>query len=169
MIVVFTFHARRRSEVLADGVPLRAQGQPGLAVAGVLGVGQPGRQLVGSDVAGNGSRDFLSGRPVGGELLFEFHHAGLRCAVLVRVPGAHAVLAHWAKTLSPTARIAVAAIVENAGFGAAHAAPIVRRVFDYWLLDQYPNEEDIAATQKGLTSRPLGTPRHKNDVSLSRP
>ena len=63
-------------------------------------------------------------------------------------------------------RIAVAAIVENAGFGAAHAAPIVRRVFDYWLLDQYPSEEDIQATQKGLTSRPIGTPRPKGDVPL---
>ena len=79
----------------------------------------------------------------------------------------HALYMAFAPAEAP--RIAVAAIVENAGFGAAHAAPIVRRVFDYWLLDQYPNEEDIAATQKGLTSRPLGTPRHKNDVSLSRP
>ncbi|HEY5366738.1 MAG TPA: penicillin-binding protein 2 [Casimicrobiaceae bacterium] len=30
-------------------------------------------------------------------------------------------------------RIAVAALVENGGFGASAAAPIVRRVFDYWL------------------------------------
>ena len=77
----------------------------------------------------------------------------------------HALYMAFAPAEAP--RIAVAAIVENAGFGAAHAAPIVRRVFDYWLLDQYPNEEDIAATQKGLTSRPLGTPRHKNDVPLN--
>ena len=76
----------------------------------------------------------------------------------------HALYMAFAPAEAP--RIAVAAIVENAGFGAAHAAPIVRRVFDYWLLDQYPNEEDIAATQKGLTSRPIGTPRHKNDVPL---
>ena len=79
----------------------------------------------------------------------------------------HALYMAFAPAEAP--RIAVAAIVENAGFGAAHAAPIVRRVFDYWLLDQYPNEEDIAATQKGLTSRPLGTPRHKNDVPLGKP
>jgi penicillin-binding protein 2 len=65
-----------------------------------------------------------------------------------------------------TPRIALAVIVENAGFGAAHAAPIARRVFDYWLQDQYPSEEDIAATQKGQTSRPIGTPRHKNDIAL---
>ena len=34
-------------------------------------------------------------------------------------------------------KIALAVIVENAGFGAAHAAPIARRVFDYWLMSQY--------------------------------
>ena len=77
----------------------------------------------------------------------------------------HALYMAFAPADAP--RIAVAAIVENAGFGAAHAAPIVRRIFDYWLLDQYPSEEDIAATQKGLTSRPIGTPRHKSDVPLS--
>ena len=46
-------------------------------------------------------------------------------------------------------RIAVALIAENAGFGAASAAPITRRVFDYWLLGLYPSEEDMAATAKG--------------------
>jgi penicillin-binding protein 2 len=77
----------------------------------------------------------------------------------------HALYMAFAPADAP--RIAVAAIVENAGFGAAHAAPIVRRVFDYWLLDQYPSEEDIAATQKGLTSRPIGAARHKSDVPLN--
>jgi len=33
-------------------------------------------------------------------------------------------------------KIALALVVENAGFGAAQAAPIARRVFDYWLLGQ---------------------------------
>ncbi len=78
----------------------------------------------------------------------------------------HALYMAFAPAESP--RIAVAAIVENAGFGAAHAAPIVRRVFDYWLLDQYPSPEDIAATQQGQSSRPIGTPRHKNDIVLGR-
>ena len=76
----------------------------------------------------------------------------------------HALYMAFAPADAP--RIAVAVIVENAGFGAAHAAPIARRVFDYWLLDQYPSEEDIAATQKGLTSRPIGTPRNKAEVPL---
>lgn len=56
-------------------------------------------------------------------------------------------------------KIALAAVVENAGFGAAHAAPIARRVFDYWLLDQYPSEEDLVAVRKGLAANPIGKPR----------
>ena len=63
-------------------------------------------------------------------------------------------------------KIALAVVVENAGFGAAAAAPIARRVFDYWLLGQYPSEEDIAATQKGQSGRPIGKPRPKADVVL---
>ncbi len=55
--------------------------------------------------------------------------------------------------------IAVAVIVENAGFGAAAAAPIARRVLDYWLLGQYPSPEDIAATQQGRSSAPIGQRR----------
>jgi penicillin-binding protein 2 len=56
-------------------------------------------------------------------------------------------------------RVALAVVVENAGFGAAHAAPIARRVFDYLLLGQYPSQEDLAAVQKGLAASPIGKPR----------
>jgi penicillin-binding protein 2 len=56
-------------------------------------------------------------------------------------------------------QVALAVVVENAGFGAAHAAPIARRVFDYLLMGQYPSEEDMAAVQKGLAASPLGKPR----------
>ncbi|MFN3375205.1 MAG: penicillin-binding protein 2 [Burkholderiaceae bacterium] len=66
-------------------------------------------------------------------------------------------------------KIAVAVIVENAGFGAAHAAPIARRVFDYWLLGEYPSEEDMAAVRKGLAAAPLGKPRLAADVPLMEP
>ena len=62
--------------------------------------------------------------------------------------------------------VALAVIVENAGFGAAAAAPIARRVFDYLLLGQYPSVEDIAATQKGQSAAPIGTPRRAADVPL---
>ena len=61
-------------------------------------------------------------------------------------------------------RVALAVIVENAGFGAAAAAPIARRVFDYLLLGQYPSEQDIAALQAGGGGPPIGTPRRVSDV-----
>ena len=77
----------------------------------------------------------------------------------------HALYIAFAPAEEP--RIAIAAIVENAGFGAAHAAPIVRRVFDYWLLGEYPSEEDIAAVRKGQATAPIGKPRPVDEVPLS--
>ena len=74
----------------------------------------------------------------------------------------HSLYMAFAPIESP--RIAVAVIVENAGFGSVHAAPIVRRVFDYWLLGLYPSEEDILATQQGLSAAPMGTPRPASEV-----
>jgi penicillin-binding protein 2 len=56
-------------------------------------------------------------------------------------------------------KIALAAIVENAGFGSASAAPIARRAFDYWLLGQVPTEEDMSAVSKGQATAPIGKPR----------
>ena len=66
-------------------------------------------------------------------------------------------------------RIAVAAIVENAGFGAAHAAPLVRRVMDYWLAGIYPSEADLRAVQQGQAGAPIGTPRRAADMALGTP
>lgn len=61
-------------------------------------------------------------------------------------------------------QVAIAIVVENAGFGAAHAAPIARRVFDYVLLDQYPNEEDLLSVQKGIAAAPVGIPLKASEV-----
>jgi penicillin-binding protein 2 len=61
-------------------------------------------------------------------------------------------------------RVALAVVVENAGFGAAHAAPIARRVFDFLLMDQYPNPDDLAAVQKGLATSPIGTPLKASEM-----
>ena len=58
----------------------------------------------------------------------------------------------------------LAVIVENVGFGAEHAAPIARRVFDYMLLGQYPSEEDLAAVKKGQAAAPIGKPRKVEDM-----
>ncbi len=69
----------------------------------------------------------------------------------------HALYVAFAPADNP--KIAIAVVVENAGFGAAHAAPIARRVFDYWLLNQYPNDDDMAAVRKGQAAAPIGKPR----------
>ncbi|WP_338415161.1 penicillin-binding protein 2 [uncultured Sphaerotilus sp.] len=52
-------------------------------------------------------------------------------------------------------RIALAIIVENAGFGAEAAAPISRRVLDYVISGVYPTPSDIALVQKGQASAPI--------------
>ena len=79
----------------------------------------------------------------------------------------HSLFAAFAPAEDP--KIAVALIVENAGFGAAAAAPIARRVFDYWLLGQYPSEEDIQAARKGQAAAPMGTPRKVEDIPVGLP
>ena len=76
----------------------------------------------------------------------------------------HALYMAFAPAEDPT--IAVAAIVENAGFGAAHAAPIVRRVFDYWIAGQYPNDADMAAVQVGKAGAPIGKPLVASEVPV---
>ena len=40
-------------------------------------------------------------------------------------------------------KIAIAVIVENAGWGAASAAPIARKVFDYYLLNKKPETNTV--------------------------
>jgi penicillin-binding protein 2 len=76
----------------------------------------------------------------------------------------HALYAAFAPLEEP--RIALAMVVENAGFGAGAAAPIARRVFDYVLNGQYPSEADIAATQLGQSTVPIGEPRTIDAVPL---
>jgi penicillin-binding protein 2 len=76
----------------------------------------------------------------------------------------HSLYVAFAPATEPT--IALAVIVENAGFGAAAAAPIARRVFDYWLDGRWPSEDDIAATQRGEAGAPIGAPRRALDVAL---
>ena len=62
-------------------------------------------------------------------------------------------------------KIAIAVIVENAGWGAAAAAPLARRAFDYVLMGQYPSDEDMAAVKLGQAGAPIGKPRRAVDVS----
>jgi penicillin-binding protein 2 len=74
----------------------------------------------------------------------------------------HALFMAFAPAEDP--KIALALIVENAGFGAQNSAPIARRVFDFWLLNQYPSVEDIAAVQKAQAPSPIGKPRMVADL-----
>jgi penicillin-binding protein 2 len=76
----------------------------------------------------------------------------------------HALYMAYAPADKP--EIALAVIVENAGFGAEHAAPIARRVFDYVLLGQYPSEKDLEAVKLGQAAAPLGTPRKAAEIPL---
>jgi penicillin-binding protein 2 len=69
----------------------------------------------------------------------------------------HALFIAYAPADDP--QIALAMVVENAGFGAQAAAPIARRVFDYWLTQRYPTDEDIAAVQQGQAPTPLKPPK----------
>jgi penicillin-binding protein 2 len=62
----------------------------------------------------------------------------------------HALFVAFAPADNP--KVALAMVVENAGFGAQNAAPIARRVFDFVLMGQYPSQEDIEAVQKGQAS-----------------
>jgi len=75
----------------------------------------------------------------------------------------HSLYVAFAPVEEPT--VALAVIVENAGFGSAHAAPIARRVFDYLLMDQYPNAQDMAAVQKGQAGAPIGTPLKASEMA----
>ncbi len=78
----------------------------------------------------------------------------------------HALYMAYAPLDKP--RVAIALVVENAGFGAQNAAPIARRVFDYLLEGKYPSEQDVAATRLGQSVAPVGTPRAIADVPLRR-
>jgi penicillin-binding protein 2 len=75
----------------------------------------------------------------------------------------HALFMAYAPAEDP--KIAIAMVVENAGFGAQNAAPIARRAFDYWLMGTWPSEEDIAAVRQGKATTPIGKPRQAADVA----
>ena len=74
----------------------------------------------------------------------------------------HALFMAFAPADEP--QIALAMVVENAGFGAQNAAPIARRVFDYWLQGLYPSVTDLAAVQKGIAAAPSSPQRKVADM-----
>ena len=51
-------------------------------------------------------------------------------------------------------RIAIAMVVENAGFGSTGAAPIARKALDYYLLGKRPGDKDKPAAPKDAAAAP---------------
>ncbi|MCA0176641.1 MAG: penicillin-binding protein 2 [Proteobacteria bacterium] len=68
----------------------------------------------------------------------------------------HSLYVAYAPQQAPT--IALAVIVENAGWGSAAAAPIARRVFDFWVSGLYPGDDDIAAVRAASAMAPIRPP-----------
>jgi penicillin-binding protein 2 len=62
----------------------------------------------------------------------------------------HSLFMAFAPAESP--RLALAVIVENGGFGAQAAAPIARKVFDYYLLGKLPGDRSAGAALQGMRS-----------------
>ncbi|WP_077002380.1 penicillin-binding protein 2 [Variovorax sp. KK3] len=123
--------------------------------------------LVAVNKGGTGTRVFagasyLSGGKTGTAQAVAWGQGKYNAKALEEHQRDHSLFAAYAPAEAP--KIAVAIIVENAGFGAAAAAPIVRRVFDYWLANQYPNEQDLAAVQVGKAGAPMGKPRVASEM-----
>ena len=76
----------------------------------------------------------------------------------------HSLYIAFAPVDNPT--VALAVIVENAGFGAEAAAPIARRVLDFLLQGRYPSVEDIALVREGKGGAPVGTTRLVAEMPL---
>ena len=62
--------------------------------------------------------------------------------------------------------IAVAVVIENAGWGSDSAAPMSRRVFDYMLSGLVPSDEDMALTREGKSTTPVGKPQPASSMPL---
>jgi penicillin-binding protein 2 len=63
-------------------------------------------------------------------------------------------------------RIALALVVENAGWGAAIAAPIAKKALDYYLLGKRPGEKDKPAPPQG-EPEPPSDPQTANPVAAN--
>lgn len=112
--------------------------------------------MVGVNVEGTGTRVFagapyISGGKTGTAQLFQIKQN--EKYVLSRVAERlrdHAWFIAYAPAEQP--RIALAVLVENGGFGAQAAAPIARRVLDYYLLGKVPDEARAPAA-KGVAAK----------------
>ena len=128
------------------------------------------KALQGVTTEGTSTRSFLGAPYVSGGKTGTAQAVGVRqnekynAAKLEEHKRDHALYMAAAPIDNPT--VALAIVVENAGFGGQSAAPIARRVFDYLLLGLYPSEEDMAGVREGRVLTPIGTPRQAADVPL---
>jgi penicillin-binding protein 2 len=75
----------------------------------------------------------------------------------------HALFIAFAPLDKP--KIAIAVLVENGGFGAQSAAPIVRKAFDYYLLGKLPAPPAAAATTPSATPATGAAPAGTDDTA----
>jgi penicillin-binding protein 2 len=66
-------------------------------------------------------------------------------------------------------RIAIAMVVENAGFGATYAAPIVRKALDYYLLGKRPGEKAKPVPSSAVQKEDLAVPEESFGPSAGQP
>lgn len=121
------------------------------------------RALVGVTQEGTATRVFsgaayLSGGKTGtAQAVTIGQKSRYNAAALAEHQRDHALYMAFAPADDP--KIALALIVENAGWGAEAAAPIARRVFDFWVAGLYPSEADLAHVRAGKGGPPVGKPR----------
>jgi penicillin-binding protein 2 len=127
------------------------------------------RALVGVTQEGTATRVFagaayLSGGKTGtAQAVTIGQKSRYNAAALAEQQRDHALYMAYAPADDP--KIALALIVENAGWGGEAAAPIARRVFDFWVAGAYPNEADLAHVRAGRGGPPVGKPRAINEVT----
>ena len=68
----------------------------------------------------------------------------------------HAVYMAFAPADNPT--IALALLVENGGWGSSTAAPVARKVFDYWLVDRLKQPQLLLANEAPVEGEALAAP-----------
>ncbi len=118
------------------------------AMAGVVQAGTAAKAFAGAQYAAAGKTGTAQVFSLGKGEKYN-HHA------IPEYKRDHALFEAFAPADHP--KIAVALIVENAGFGATSAAPIARAVFDYYLQGKWPAE--LAATApKPQPQPPVDTP-----------
>jgi penicillin-binding protein 2 len=66
-------------------------------------------------------------------------------------------------------RIAIAMVVENAGFGATYAAPIVRKALDYYLLGKRPGDKAKPVPSAAVQKEDLAVPEESFGPSAGQP